>query len=215
MIDLLKGMQDFYHKTFPKHAERFAELAKGQKPRVLFITCSDSRIDPNLLTHTKPGEIFVIRNAGNIVPPYGSSCGGEEATIEYAIDGLGIKNVVICGHSHCGAMTGLSGQVDMSALPSTKAWLKHAAAVKKRCQSDEKSEQFVEKLIHDNILVQVQNLKTHPAVSAAITENRLKVFGCVYHFESGLTTIYHRKHKKFVPVTEVGQDAGELDLHSL
>ena len=212
MIDLLKGMQDFYHKTFPKHSETFTELAKGQKPRILFITCSDSRIDPNLMTHTGPGDIFVIRNAGNIVPPFGSSSGGEEASIEYAIDGLGIKNVVICGHSHCGAMAGLAGKADLSTLPSTSAWLRHAAAVKKRCQNDEKSEQIVEKLIHENILVQVQNLKTHPAVSAAISENRLRVFGCVYHFESGLITIYHQKLRKFVPVTEVSPNDNELDV---
>src|SRR3954470_2433402 len=104
---LIKGVDKFRQKVFGTQEELFRELGKGQSPLALFITCSDSRIDPNLLTQTEPGELFVLRNAGNIVPPHGTAPGGEAATIEFAVLQLGIKAIVVCGHSRCGAMKGL------------------------------------------------------------------------------------------------------------
>ncbi|MFM8314687.1 MAG: carbonic anhydrase, partial [Deltaproteobacteria bacterium] len=106
MKNLLPGLRKFSESEFKNKQSLFETLSKGQSPHTLLITCSDSRIDPNLITQTEPGEIFVVRNAGNIVPPFGSSLGGEEAAIEFAIDGLKVTNVVVCGHSHCGAMAG-------------------------------------------------------------------------------------------------------------
>ncbi|MFM7477512.1 MAG: carbonic anhydrase, partial [Microcystis aeruginosa] len=104
MKKLLEGLEKFQSGYFDEHRQLFEELSHGQKPRILFITCSDSRIDPNLITQAEVGELFVIRNAGNIIPPYGATNGGEAASIEYAINALGIEQVIICGHSHCGAM---------------------------------------------------------------------------------------------------------------
>nr|MBA3924157.1 carbonic anhydrase [Nostocaceae cyanobacterium] len=107
MKKLIKGLREFKANYVSTHQELFEQLSQGQKPRVLFITCSDSRIDPNLITQAQLGELFVIRNAGNIVPPFGATNGGEGATIEYAVQALGIRQIIVCGHSHCGAMKGL------------------------------------------------------------------------------------------------------------
>ena len=107
MQKLIQGLHRFQRDLFGSQRELFERLAQGQHPEVLFITCSDSRINPNLLTQTQPGELFILRNAGNIVPPYGAVQGGEAATIEFAVAGLGVKDIIVCGHSHCGAMKGL------------------------------------------------------------------------------------------------------------
>ena len=107
MQKLIHGLHHFQTALFGSQRELFERLAEGQSPEVLFITCSDSRINPNLLTQTEPGELFILRNAGNIVPPYGAVQGGEAATIEFAVAGLGVKDIIVCGHSHCGAMKGL------------------------------------------------------------------------------------------------------------
>ena len=104
MQKLLEGLHHFQQNIFSSQRELFERLAKGQSPETLFITCSDSRINPNLLTQTQPGELFILRNAGNIIPPYGAANGGEGATIEYAVAVLGVKDIIVCGHAHCGAM---------------------------------------------------------------------------------------------------------------
>jgi carbonic anhydrase len=104
---IIEGLNDFHDNYFANHREMFEHLSHGQNPEVLFITCSDSRIDPCLITQSQPGELFVIRNIGNIIPAYGSSNSGEAAAIEYALQTLSIKEIVVCGHSHCGAVKGL------------------------------------------------------------------------------------------------------------
>jgi carbonic anhydrase len=194
---LIPGLRKFSQDIYPQQKKLFQELSKGQSPHTLMITCSDSRIDPNLVTQTEPGEIFVIRNAGNIIPPFGSSVGGEEATIEYAIEVLGVKHIVVCGHSQCGAMAAIAQDTDLTALPSVKKWLGHAEATKRRCQHMECQGQL-DKTIEENVLVQVENLKTHPAVSAALRNGTVDIFGWVYHFETGGITVYDPKQNKFV-----------------
>src|SRR3989338_7292856 len=127
MEKLIRGIHTFQHDYFTSQQELFERLAKGQAPETLFITCSDSRINPNLLTQTQPGELFIIRNAGNIVPAHGSGVSGEGATIEYAVAALGVKDIIICGHSHCGAMAGLLAPESLADLPQMRNWLQHAA----------------------------------------------------------------------------------------
>lgn len=202
MKNLLPGLRKFSEEVFPHHKPLFESLAQGQKPHTLLITCSDSRIDPSLVTQTQPGELFVVRNAGNIVPPFGSSRGGEEAAIEFAIEGLKVSNVVICGHTQCGAMAGLVGKADLESLPSVKAWLEHAAATKRRLGARLDSASLVD-VVEENVLVQADNLKSHPAVSAALRDGRIRVYGWVYHFASGTITIFDGKAGKFVPSLEV------------
>ena len=207
MKSLLPGLRKFSENVFPEHQPLFESLSQGQKPHTLMITCSDSRIDPNLMTQTAPGELFVIRNAGNIVPPYGSSQGGEEAAIEFAIEGLKISHIVICGHSKCGAMAALDDKVDLSTLPSVKRWLGHASATKRRI-SDLKGDCTAERVVTENVLVQVDNLKTHPSVSAALRAGRINIYAWVYHFEHGTVSIYDPRNHKFVPTAEV---RGEIE----
>src|SRR5689334_11887948 len=126
MQKLLNGIQHFQSHDFKNKEKLFRKLAKIQKPIALFITCSDSRINPNLLTQTEPGEIFVLRNAGNIVPAF-PSCGGELATIEFGVEALGIRDIIICGHSDCGAMKGVMKPENISQrMPNLAKWLKNA-----------------------------------------------------------------------------------------
>jgi len=204
MKNLLPGLRKFSESVFNTRKPLFESLANGQTPHTLLITCSDSRIDPNLITQTEPGELFVVRNAGNIIPPFGSSQGGEEAAIEFAIDGLKVSNIVICGHSHCGAMAALMNRVNIDALPSMKKWLGHAQATKRIVESSSggKETQLI-KVIEENILVQSHSLKTHPAVSNALRQGRIRIFGWVYNFENGMVNLYDKKQNRFIPSSEV------------
>lgn len=205
MNNLLPGLRKFSEGIFPGQKKHFESLAQGQKPHTLMITCSDSRIDPNLVTQTKPGEIFIVRNAGNIIPPFGASRGGEEAAIEFAIDGLGVSNIVICGHSQCGAMAALTGKVNLDGLPCVKSWLGHAQATKKRIDSMGNNFNLCS-VIEENVLVQADNLRTHPSASAALSSGQVQLFGWVYNFETGSITIYDPRLKKFLPSTEVREE---------
>ena len=210
---LLEGLRKFSSEVYPQQRPLFEKLAAGQAPHTLFITCSDSRIDPNLMTQTEPGEIFVIRNAGNIIPPYEASNGGEEAAIEFAVDGLRVKHIVVCGHSHCGAMVALMNPDSTQGLPSVKRWLGHAESTRRRsleCNPQGSAEDTA----RENVLVQIENLKTHPSVSAAIRSKRIHLFGWVYHFETGYVFIYDPKEGRFVPSLEI-KKRSETDLLSL
>jgi carbonic anhydrase len=204
MKTLLEGLRRFSNDVYPDKRSLFEELSRGQKPHTLMITCSDSRIDPNLVTQTEPGEIFVVRNAGNIVPPFGSSRGGEEASIEFAIEALGVTNIVICGHSHCGAMNALMEPEKVASLPSVEHWLRHAAATRRRVQA---AQDTALSPGEENVLVQAENLKTHPAVSAALRRGTLEIFGWIYQFEDGLVRIYDPSKNAFVPSSEVKERA--------
>lgn len=132
MKKLIRGLDKFKQSYVASHQDLFEQLSHGQKPRVLFICCSDSRVDPALITQTDIGEIFVIRNAGNIIPPYGAANGGEGGTLEYALQGLDIRQIIVCGHSHCGAMKGLLKLNKLQAdMPLVYDWLKHAEATRR------------------------------------------------------------------------------------
>lgn len=214
MNNLLPGLRKFSEKVFPAQQPLFEKLSTGQQPHTLMITCSDSRIDPNLVTQTKPGELFVVRNAGNIVPPFGSSRGGEEAAIEFAIDGLKVSNIVICGHSQCGAMKALMNPETLTKLPSVLAWLNHAQATKRIFDSN-KSAPKLNEVIEENVLVQINNLKTHPAVSAAIARGQVQVFAWVYEFETGAVTLYDPIEKKYVSSSRAAEHEADSQRFSL
>ncbi len=207
MNNLLPGLRKFSEHVFPQQQKLFESLSQGQKPHTLLITCSDSRIDPNLVTQTNPGELFVVRNAGNIVPPFGASRGGgEEAAIEFAIEGLGVSNIVICGHSHCGAMAALTGKANLDALPSVKKWLGHAQSTKKRMET--KYNDFeLHHVVEENVLVQAENLKTHPSVSASLSLGRTRIFAWVYSFETGSIAVYDPKLQRYLPSIEVREES--------
>lgn len=203
MRKLIEGLGDFKTKYFSTHLELFEQLAHGQKPRVLFITCSDSRIDPNLITQTEVGELFVIRNAGNIIPPFGAANGGEGAAVEYAIHALGIEQIVVCGHSHCGAMKGLLqlGKLQEE-MPLVYDWLKHAEATRrlvKENYSNHQGEELLEIAVAENVLTQIDNLKTYPVVHSRLYQGKLKIYGWIYHLETGEVLAYDPVNHAYVP----------------
>jgi carbonic anhydrase len=203
MTRIIQGVLDFQRRIFGKKRELFHELGKGQMPLALFITCSDSRINPDLLAQTQPGELFVLRNAGNIVPPYGAGHWAEAATIEYAIVQLRIKDVILCGHSKCGAMHGLLEPHDLAKLPSVAGWLAHAKEVLPRVQSAGSSpEQQLKQAVEQNVLVQMEHLRSHPAVRDALAGRTLRLHGWVYHFEHGKVDAYDPLSGRFVPLDQ-------------
>ncbi len=206
MEKIVRGIHKFMTNEFSSQRELFERLATGQTPDALFITCSDSRVNPNLVTQTKPGDLFILRNAGNIVPPYGAANGGEGATIEYAVTALGIRDIIICGHSHCGAMQGLFKLDQLSNMPAVVEWLKHAEATRRIIldkYQDEEGEDLLLDAVKENVLVQLQNLHTHPSVAAGLASGRLKLHGWVYQFETGKIFAYDPNSSKFLPITEL------------
>lgn len=203
MQKLIQGIHQFREQDFRPLQGLFEELAKGQNPETLFITCSDSRIDPSLLTRSKPGELFILRNAGNIVPPHGAASGGEGATIEFAVAALGVKDIIICGHSHCGAVSGLLHPEQVAELPAMASWLSHAEATRRIVMdnyADRDDPLLLTTAIEENVLVQLENLRTLPSVASRLAKGDLHVHGWVYKIETGEVFAYHPPEGQFVPL---------------
>lgn len=206
MHKLIAGLHHFQAEVFATHKELFERLDAGQSPEALLITCSDSRIDPAMMTNTKPGDLFILRNAGNIVPPYGASNGGEAATIEFAVCALGVKDLIVCGHTSCGAMKGLIDSKGLDSMPLVKSWLSHAEATRqivKENYSDLTEEQQLNVAIQENVLMQVENLKTLPAVAARLVKGTLRLHAWVYKFQTGQVFSYSSKDGQFLPAAMV------------
>lgn len=203
MEKLIKGVEHFQARVFTERQAHFEQLASGQSPETLFITCSDSRVNPNMITQTEPGELFILRNAGNIVPPYGASNGGEEATIEYALAALAVSDIIICGHSHCGAMKALNQPENLDDLPAVKSWLKHAESTARVVRENYKltnPDKLLNVTIQENVLMQLENLKTHPAVAAALSRDAVRLHGWVYKIETGEVFAYDHRECQFLPL---------------
>jgi carbonic anhydrase len=169
----------------------------------LFITCSDSRIIPSLVTQTEPGELFILRNAGNIIPPFGASNGGEAATIEYGISVLGVQDVIICGHSKCGAMSSLLNRQSTEKLPSVALWLQHAEATRRimlEKYTHLQGNDLLTATVQENVLMQLENLRTHPAVAAAAARGAIRLHGWVYKFETGQVFSFDPHSGEFLPL---------------
>jgi carbonic anhydrase len=193
MNKLVQGLHHFQQHVFRPQREFFETLAAGQRPEVLFIACSDSRINPNLITQTDPGELFIVRNAGNIVPPHSHDPGGEAATIEYAIDALGVSDVIVCGHSQCGAMKALIQPELVAEMPIVATWLENAEATRRIMHSNYKhlsGDDLLEVVVAENVLVQIEHLRTQPAVAAALARGALRLHAWVYTIESGEVFAY-------------------------
>jgi carbonic anhydrase len=213
MQDLFAGVRHFRQNVFQTQQQLFEQLSQQQNPETLFITCSDSRIDPNLITHTDPGDLFVIRNAGNLIPAYGVATGGEEATIEFALQALGVKHIVICGHSGCGAMKGLLNPIALAEMPSVASWLRHTEATRRLVKAkypEVKGDDLLRVVTEENVLTQIENLQTHPAVAVAMAKEALSVHAWVYDIASGDVLAYDVKDGIFKPLGEnVRPAAGE------
>jgi carbonic anhydrase len=203
---ILRGLKRFQKKVYPKHRELFRKLALQQRPAALFITCADSRIDPCLLTQTKPGELFICRVIGNIVPRYPESIGGVSATIEYAVGVLGVPDVIVCGHTDCGVMKGVLNPEALKPLANVSAWLGHAQPAREALAESEgtlSDPEFLLALTERNVVEQLKNLHTHPAVAARLEEGSLKLHGWVYHIGKGIVTTYNSRREKFSRVRTI------------
>ena len=203
MKKLIKGLQEFQTRYYSSHKDLFEQLSQGQHPRVLFIACSDSRVDPNLITNTEPGELFVIRNAGNIIPPYEATDGGEGAAVEYAIHALDIQQIIVCGHSHCGAMKGLLKLNSLEEeMPLVYEWLKHAEATRRLIKDhygDHEGEDLLDATIAENVLTQIENLRTHPVIHSKLYSGQLSIHGWIYYIETGQVLAYDAEQHQFLP----------------
>ena len=206
MQKLVDGIHHFQSNIFRSQRELFSRLATEQNPEALFITCSDSRINPNLITQTQPGDLFILRNAGNIVPPYGASNGGEGASIEFAVVGLGVKDIIVCGHSHCGAMKGILHPETVEKLPLMSAWLKHAESTRwvvREQYSDLDAGAKLDVTIQENVLRQLENLRTHPSVAVGLSRGNLKLHAWVYTIETGEVFAYEPTLGQFIHVVDL------------
>lgn len=202
---LISGVRQFQRDVYPQRKADYQRLVQeGQKPHALFITCADSRIDPELITQAGPGEIFVSRNIGNLVPAYGDALGGVSAIIEYAVAALQVSHVVVCGHTECGAMVGLLHPEKVREVPIVKSWLRHGDAalsvVRHRATArDEPS--TLDELIEENVVLQMQHLRTHPSVAGRLATDVLALSGWVYDIGHGIVRVYNEEQRKFLPVT--------------
>lgn len=184
---IIAGFLKFQREAFPRRASLFESLAKTQHPRTLFIACSDSRVIPELVTQSEPGELFMICNAGNIVPAHGPDGGEVSATIEYAVAVLGVTDIVVCGRSDCGAMTAIARGKNLDRLPAVAAWLRHAAAAKPitEARHHDFDDVQLDALVHENVITQLVNLRAYPSVALALNQGRLDLHGWVFDIESG------------------------------
>lgn len=218
MKKLIRGLDEFRKTYVHEHQDLLEQLSHGQKPRVLFITCSDSRVAPNLITSTDMGELFVIRNAGNIIPPFGAANGGEGGTIEYAITALGIKQVIVCGHSHCGAMKGLLKLNKLQAdMPLVYDWLKHAESTRRLVMENyphQSGEELIETLVAENVLIQIENLKTYPMVRAKFHQGELNIYGWIYEIETGEVLAYDAETHTYLPPQSQLREDDSLAIRS-
>jgi carbonic anhydrase len=202
MKDLLAGVGKFQNEVYPSKRELFARLAGKQTPRALFITCADSRIVPDLLTQCEPGDLFICRNAGNIVPTYGGSAmGGVSATIEYAVVALNIEHIVVLGHSDCGAMKGILHPEHVTHMPAVASWLHHgeiARLMVKENYPDLDEEGQLRAIIEENVIAQVEHLRSHPSVATRLARNKVTIHGWVYNIENGTLWAFDAEKGCFV-----------------
>jgi len=202
MHRILNGVLRFQKEVYPRERALFETLASGQNPEALMLACSDSRISTEMLTQTRPGELFVCRNAGNIAPPHPDGAGGVAATVEYAIEALGVRHVVVCGHSDCGAMKAVLNPGSVSRLPSVAAWLRYsemARAVAERSPAG----LTLSALIEENVLTQLEHLRTYPSVASRLRTGELFLHGWVYDIKTGSIRAYDPATRSFQPVREM------------
>lgn len=217
MDKIAAGVVKFQQEAYEERRDLFAKLADGQSPEALFITCSDSRIDPNLLTQTQPGELFICRNAGNIVPPHTNNTGAMTASIEFAVGALKVPHIIVCGHSECGAMKGAMNPDGLDDFPHVKEWLgfaRAAALVTKRKGAALDDKDKLDMLIRENVLLQLAHLKTHPYVALQLAAGETELHGWVYDIRSGEVLAYDERSNAFIPVAEHYQKPVGLALHA-
>lgn len=200
-----QGVARFSGEIYPQYRRLYRELVHdGQRPRALMISCADSRVIPEMITQSGPGELFVCRNAGNIVPPYATMNGGVSSAIEYAVVALGVRDIIVCGHSDCGAMGALLTPNSMDNMPNVAAWLRHSQAaqhiVSRTLRCDAPKAERHRALAMENVIVQINHLRTHPSVAAALAAGTLTLHGWLFELERGVTLAFNGGTNEFRPI---------------
>lgn len=220
MKKLVSGVRRFQQDVFPPQRDRYDEMAnRQQNPLAVFVTCADSRVMPTVFTQSDPGDLFFVRNAGNIIPPHGAPVGGEAATIEYAVTVLGIRQIIVCGHSQCGAMQAiLETPEKLEPLPNVRHWLHHADATRQIVNHKYKHLTGEERLvaaIEENVLVQINNLSTHPNIAMLLATGELKVFGWYFDIATGMVHHYNPATRKFEELDEDDEGVSPIPLRHI
>jgi carbonic anhydrase len=203
MERLIEGHKHFLAEVFPQRRAEFHLLAEGQKPQWLFITCSDSRVAPDLILGTGPGDLFITRNAGNVVPISSHDVDGVAATIEYAVEVLKVKQAILCGHSDCGALKAALDRNGLEKMPKASRWLHHVEAAfshRQPVNPADGPQAELAALIRGNVVAQLLNLKAQPSVLKALMEGRLTVHGWYYDILTGQIEEYDEQMHRFLPL---------------
>lgn len=203
LTNIIQGFKRFRRDIFPSQKDLFKRLANAQNPLAMFITCADSRIVPELITQSSPGDLFVTRNVGNVVPPYGQMNGGVSTAIEYAVMALGVKHIIICGHSDCGAMKAVLHPKSLEHMPTVKAWLRHTEVARTVIEENthcECGQTHLSLLTEENVVAQLNHLLTHPSVAARVVSGQLFIHGWVYNIETSEIRAYDADKGQFLPL---------------
>ncbi|MDB5687718.1 MAG: carbonic anhydrase [Rhizorhabdus sp.] len=206
MNELIGRVFSFEKQVFPNQEALYNKLASdGQSPKALMISCADSRIVPEHIMQAQPGDLFVCRNAGNIVPPYSQANGGVSSTVEYAVVALGVRDIIVCGHSDCGAMKGLMNQDALGRMPNVAAWLRHSHAAHEvvgECYPHLAGDERVRALALENVVAQINHLRTHPSVAAGIARGEIALHGWFVDIGAGNVLGLDGETGSFVPLRE-------------
>lgn len=205
MQKLIEGLKHFQENLWWERQELFEQAVHGQRPTAMLITCSDSRLLPETILQADPGDLFVSRNAGNLVPPPHAPS-GEAATIEYAVGALGVTDIIICGHYRCGAVRAILHPEEGGDLPKTREWLAYAAETKAAIEkehSDLDGEALWDRAVERNVLAQIHNLKQHPVAAAALAAGALRLHAWVLRFETSEVLAYDPSSNTFAPLLDM------------
>ena len=195
MKKILNGVLRYQRDISVEERQHLERLTSGQRPEAMLITCADSRIEPGRITNTKPGELFIVRNVGNIVPVYGETDPHVSAAVEYAVDVLNVRHIIICGHTHCGAMDALLRPEILPPLPAVKAWLKNVGDLRRTDGPD-----ALEHLVEQNVLTQIGHLRTYPSVARLARRSELEIHGWVFDIATGCVRSWVQDEGRFVPL---------------
>jgi carbonic anhydrase len=207
MDKLIEGHKRFLADVFPEKRSHFHLLAESQAPAWLFITCADSRVLPDLILGTEPGDLFISRSIGNVVPVTSQDVDGVTATIEYAVEVLKVRHAIVCGHSDCGAMKAALDRSSLENLPKARRWLDHVQAAfvyRQPLNPADGDSAELASLIRGNVVAQLINLRAQPPVRNAVSAGRLTVHGWYYDILTGRIEEYDEALKKFEPLTPAG-----------
>lgn len=206
MNELIGRVYGFAKQVFPNQSDLYSKLAAhGQSPKALMISCADSRVVPEHIMQAEPGDLFVCRNAGNIVPPYATQNGGVTSTVEYAVMVLGIHDIIVCGHSDCGAMKAVANPAGLEKMPNVAAWLRHSCAAEQVVNENYpgvEGGERVRAISLENVVAQLNHLRTHPAVAAGIARGDIALHGWFFDIGAGQVLALDGETGRFLPIDE-------------